>query len=797
MATSRLTTTHLTFTSDGTDINARIIASDDTLTLFGSSGIGNAVSITNLKTPVLPTDAVTKAYVDGLVTQGVTWKNSANVATTVSDMTNSTYSTVGLGTITWVGVPTIDGEIMANGYRVVVKNNAATNGTNSQGIYTVTTDVGNLVLTRSDDASAGFQTNGSAIFVFSGLTNNDKAYVVTNDTPVDWDGGVIWSVMSSVPAVVIGGSDTQIQYNDTNSLGANASFTYNKNLTTPILSLGSSATGLTTFNLGTSTFPSSIISVGTGLFTLSGSGATTLKSTSANLTLQADTSGNIILDTATNDWTFNSTTLSSQAAAVISSTNANLTLQAATSGNVIIDTATNDWTFNSTTLSSQAAATISSTSANLTLQAATSGNVIIDTATNDWTFNSTTLSSQAAAVISSTSANLTLQAATSGNIIIDTATNDWTFNSTTLSSQAAAIISSTSANLTLQAASSGNVIIDTVTNDWTFNGPILSSETSFTTQAAATSNVSLFETTTSGTITLGNSTGGTGAITINGLSSNILIGSTTTGNIQIGSGAVPVGSFDGTNLTIGSTSTTVLNLRSTGTSGAVNISAGNSVTSGTVSLSTTTATTATVSGGEIDLTAGDGNTSGSGGTIDLNAGNGGTSGTGGSITLNAGNGGASSGSGGNVLLQGGSAAAVANAGNVVLKIAMAGTSTATNNIIEFQNNAGSQIGRMNNDGNMYAVSFVTTSDVKYKTNIEKLNSSLDKINQIEGYSYNWKNDFVGYNNKLQYGVIAQQLEDVGLGHLVENTENSKAVNYIGLIPLLIEAIKELSKKLEK
>ena len=715
MATSRLTTTHLTFTSDGTDINARIIASDDTLTLFGSSGIGNAVSITNLKTPVLPTDAVTKAYVDGLVTQGVTWKNSANVATTVSDMTNSTYSAVGLGTITWVGVPTIDGETMANGYRVVVKNNAATNGTNSQGIYTVTTDVGNLILTRSDDASAGFPANGSAIFVFSGLTNNDKAYVVTNDTPVDWDGGVVWSVMSSVPAVVIGGSDTQVQYNDTNSLGANASFTYNKNLTTPILSLGSSATGLTTFNLGTSTFPSSIISVGTGLFTLSGSGASILKSTNANLTLQADTSGN----------------------------------------------------------------------------------VIIDTATNDWTFNSTTLSSQAAAVISSTSANLTLQAATSGNVIIDTATNDWTFNSTTLSSQAAAIISSTSANLTLQAATSGNVIIDTSTNDWTFNGPILSSETSFTTQAAATSNVSLFETTTSGTITLGNSTGGTGAITINGLSSNIFIGSTTTGNIQIGSAAVSVGTFNGIDLTIGSTSTTTLNLRSTGTSGAVNISAGNSVTSGTISLSTTTATTATVSGGEIDLTAGDGNTSGSGGTIDLNAGNGGTSGTGGSITLNAGNGGASSGSGGNVLLQGGSAAAVTNAGNVILKIAMAGTSTSTNNIIEFQNNAGSQIGRMNNDGNMYAVSFITTSDIKYKTNIEKLESSLDKINKIEGYSYNWKHDFVGHNEKLQYGVIAQQLEEVGLGHLVENTENSKAVNYIGLIPLLIEAIKELSKKLEK
>ena len=99
-------------------------------------------------------------------------------------------------------------------------------------------------------------------------------------------------------------------------------------------------------------------------------------------------------------------------------------------------------------------------------------------------------------------------------------------------------------------------------------------------------------------------------------------------------------------------------------------------------------------------------------------------------------------------------------------------------------------------GECSATAFNATSDVRYKTNIEQLSDPLAQLKKIEGYSYNWKKDFIGYSDKLQYGVLAQQLETAGLQHLVAGTENSKAVNYIGLIPLLIEAVKELSNQLE-
>lgn len=347
----------------------------------------------------------------------------------------------------------------------------------------------------------------------------------------------------------------------------------------------------------------------------------------------------------------------------------------------------------------------------------------------------------------------------------------------------ASLIGGTGATVT---ATSGNVVIDTATNDWTFNGATLSSQGAFTTSAAVASNVSLFETTTSGTITLGNATAGTGTIKIDGSSSIINIGPTTTGAINVGSSVAGALVINSTSITIG----TVANSTST------------TVTGQNVNLGTATTTTTNVNGitatvGSTITTALNLRATGVSGNIVSTAGNGGTTGVGGAVTVNAGNGGSTSGIGGNVLLQGGSATAVGSAGNVVLKIAMAGTSTATNNLIEFQSNAGSQIARIENTGDMYATTFNATSDARYKTNINHLNDPLSVINKIESYSYNWKEDFAGYNDTLQYGVLAQQLEEVGLHNLVAGSEESKAVNYLGLIPLLIGAVKELSLKVDK
>jgi len=59
--------------------------------------------------------------------------------------------------------------------------------------------------------------------------------------------------------------------------------------------------------------------------------------------------------------------------------------------------------------------------------------------------------------------------------------------------------------------------------------------------------------------------------------------------------------------------------------------------------------------------------------------------------------------------------------------------------------------------------------------------------KINGYTYNRRDE--EQSKARQIGVIAQQLEAVG--EIVTNGEH-KSVNYLALIPLLIEAVKELA-----
>jgi hypothetical protein len=92
-------------------------------------------------------------------------------------------------------------------------------------------------------------------------------------------------------------------------------------------------------------------------------------------------------------------------------------------------------------------------------------------------------------------------------------------------------------------------------------------------------------------------------------------------------------------------------------------------------------------------------------------------------------------------------------------------------------------------GDIYATSFKASSDATLKENIEPLSNALRTLHKIDGYSYDWiKRE---ENSQKQWGVLAQQLEEAGLDHMVSDG-SVKAVNYLFLIPLLIEAVKELS-----
>jgi hypothetical protein len=87
----------------------------------------------------------------------------------------------------------------------------------------------------------------------------------------------------------------------------------------------------------------------------------------------------------------------------------------------------------------------------------------------------------------------------------------------------------------------------------------------------------------------------------------------------------------------------------------------------------------------------------------------------------------------------------------------------------------------------------STSDESLKKNIEVIPNALDKVCQLRGVTFDWDCSF---RTGRDAGVIAQDVEKV-LPEIVEMREDgTKAVKYDGVIPLLVEAIKELNKKIK-
>jgi hypothetical protein len=92
-----------------------------------------------------------------------------------------------------------------------------------------------------------------------------------------------------------------------------------------------------------------------------------------------------------------------------------------------------------------------------------------------------------------------------------------------------------------------------------------------------------------------------------------------------------------------------------------------------------------------------------------------------------------------------------------------------------------------------------SSDIRLKENIFPIRNALQKVNEISGNTYDWKEGFdeIHSHKGTDVGVIAQEIEIV-LPQIVTSRDNGfKAVQYEKIIPLLIEAIKELSAKIDR
>jgi hypothetical protein len=128
-----------------------------------------------------------------------------------------------------------------------------------------------------------------------------------------------------------------------------------------------------------------------------------------------------------------------------------------------------------------------------------------------------------------------------------------------------------------------------------------------------------------------------------------------------------------------------------------------------------------------------------------------------------------------------------------------GFSTLYNYDIQF---GGANKFRFATNGDFHAandiIAFSTTwSDLKLKTDIKPLESSLDKVKQLSGVSFNWNTGRVGRD----IGFIAQEVEKI-VPEVVREKKDTffgdvKTVNYQALVAVLVEAIKEQQVQIDE
>lgn len=104
-------------------------------------------------------------------------------------------------------------------------------------------------------------------------------------------------------------------------------------------------------------------------------------------------------------------------------------------------------------------------------------------------------------------------------------------------------------------------------------------------------------------------------------------------------------------------------------------------------------------------------------------------------------------------------------------------------------------------GDIIANSIAGSSDARFKSNINPIENSLQKVQQLRGVTFDWKTEEFperAFSDNRALGFIAQEVEKV-LPEVVQTektAEGYKSVQYDKVVALLVEAIKEQQKQIE-
>ena len=211
MSRSKLSNTELKFynTSGETDVVYAKLkgTSQNSLILEGASG-ATKVSLQNVADPTGTGQVATWDYVNTKVNElnnGLSWKEPVRCKTTANlagSLSGNVYTATSNGQQTFDGVQVVVGD------RVLFSSQT---DQTQNGIYSCTTqgDVragseAQAVFERATDADSSAELKSCAVFIESGSSHADTAYVQTTDSPVLGTSNIVWSQFSSAGEILAG-----------------------------------------------------------------------------------------------------------------------------------------------------------------------------------------------------------------------------------------------------------------------------------------------------------------------------------------------------------------------------------------------------------------------------------------------------------------------------------------------------------------------------------------------------------------------------------------------------------------
>jgi hypothetical protein len=118
------------------------------------------------------------------------------------------------------------------------------------------------------------------------------------------------------------------------------------------------------------------------------------------------------------------------------------------------------------------------------------------------------------------------------------------------------------------------------------------------------------------------------------------------------------------------------------------------------------------------------------------------------------------------------------------------TTHSDGNNIRFFNSSNTVVGRIYSDAS--STSYITSSDYRLKEDLKPI-KGLEIVNKIKVYDYKWKDE-----DRRMDGVLAHELQEV-LPYAVNGIKDGlqmQGVDYSKIVPVMVQAIKELKAKIE-